>query len=236
MKTKAFTMAEVLITIGIIGIIAAMTFPSLINRYQEKVAYTRLRHAYSVFSQAYLRVTESNGPLDSLDLGEFATPEGAKKMYDYFKPFLAEAEDCGDEFGCFYDGDYKTLTGGIYGFSPRNHSKYARGVLNNGTAFAFASGGSGCNDNGTVKGYCGILYVDINGYKNPNQAGVDYFAFHVTKTGIYPVGMQGFDGGTNGYVCEYQGNSRGNGIGCTAYLIYKGKMDYLRRDISEGWK
>ena len=41
MKTKAFTMAEVLITIGIIGIIAAMTFPSLINRYQEKVAYTR---------------------------------------------------------------------------------------------------------------------------------------------------------------------------------------------------
>ena len=42
-KAKAFTLSEVLITLGIIGIIAAMTLPSLVGRYQEKVTVTRLK-------------------------------------------------------------------------------------------------------------------------------------------------------------------------------------------------
>ena len=47
-KAKAFTLSEVLITLGIIGIIAAMTLPSLVGRYQEKVTVTRLKKYYSI--------------------------------------------------------------------------------------------------------------------------------------------------------------------------------------------
>ncbi len=60
----AFTMAEVLITLGIIGIVAAMTLPALINSYNNKVTETRLKKFYSVFNQAILRSIEANGPYE----------------------------------------------------------------------------------------------------------------------------------------------------------------------------
>lgn len=54
-KIMAFTMAETLITLGIIGIIAAMTLPSLVAKYQSKVLSTQLKKLYSVTYQAMLR-------------------------------------------------------------------------------------------------------------------------------------------------------------------------------------
>lgn len=54
-KAKAFTLSEVLITLGIIGIIAAMTLPSLVGRYQEKVTVTRLKNTIQ-FSHRLLNV------------------------------------------------------------------------------------------------------------------------------------------------------------------------------------
>ncbi len=52
---KAFTLAEVLIILGIIGVVAAMTMPALIAEHQKKVAAVRLEKFYSVMSQAVLR-------------------------------------------------------------------------------------------------------------------------------------------------------------------------------------
>ncbi len=48
-----FTLAEVLITLGIIGIVAALTIPGLLSRNEEKVRETQLKKAYSVLSQAH---------------------------------------------------------------------------------------------------------------------------------------------------------------------------------------
>jgi len=47
---KGFTLSEVLITLGVIGIVAAMTLPVLIGRWQEKITVTKLEHAYSLLS------------------------------------------------------------------------------------------------------------------------------------------------------------------------------------------
>lgn len=52
----AFTLAEVLVTLGIIGVIAALTLPQLIKDYQGKVLHTQLLKAYSVLSQALERM------------------------------------------------------------------------------------------------------------------------------------------------------------------------------------
>jgi prepilin-type N-terminal cleavage/methylation domain-containing protein len=49
-----FTLAEVLITLGIIGIVAALTMPSLMANYQKKAAATRLKQTYSMLNQALL--------------------------------------------------------------------------------------------------------------------------------------------------------------------------------------
>ena len=52
---RAFTLAEVLITLGIIGVVAAMTMPVLINNYQKKVTAVRLEKFYTIMSQAVIR-------------------------------------------------------------------------------------------------------------------------------------------------------------------------------------
>ena len=61
-RKAAFTMAEVLITLGIIGIVAAMTLPSLIGKWQKKVTIANLKKSYTILSQLVLRSQEDNGP------------------------------------------------------------------------------------------------------------------------------------------------------------------------------
>ena len=72
---KGFTLAEVLITLGIIGVVAAMTLPTLINDYQAKETVTRLKKVYSIVNQAYLRALNDNGPLNSWILVNSTNPE-----------------------------------------------------------------------------------------------------------------------------------------------------------------
>ena len=58
---KGFTLAEVLITLGIIGVVAAMTIPSLINAAQGKELETAFKKAYSVLTQAVLIMEREEG-------------------------------------------------------------------------------------------------------------------------------------------------------------------------------
>ena len=60
-KIYAFTLAEVLITLGIIGVVAAMTMPSLIQNYQKKQTAVKLERFYSIMSQAVLRWQQDEG-------------------------------------------------------------------------------------------------------------------------------------------------------------------------------
>lgn len=57
---RAFTLAEVLITLGIIGVVAAMTIPVLMNYYQEQALLTQFNKAYSTISQAYVSAAQDN--------------------------------------------------------------------------------------------------------------------------------------------------------------------------------
>ena len=60
---RAFTLAEVLITLGIIGVVAALTIPTLIANYQEKQTVSRLTKAYATISNAYQMAKVENGEL-----------------------------------------------------------------------------------------------------------------------------------------------------------------------------
>lgn len=61
-KKKAFTLAEVLITLGIIGVVAALTMPSLMSNYRRKVAETQLKQTYSILLNA---VTKGEQEVDA---------------------------------------------------------------------------------------------------------------------------------------------------------------------------
>ena len=63
----AFTLAEVLITLGVIGVVAAITIPGLITSYNKKITETRLAKFYSVFNQAIRLSVAENGDVDTWD-------------------------------------------------------------------------------------------------------------------------------------------------------------------------
>ena len=60
-KNLAFALAEVLITLGIIGIVAAMTLPTLIQKNQEKETVAKLRKFNTIINQAYMLAINANG-------------------------------------------------------------------------------------------------------------------------------------------------------------------------------
>ena len=66
---NSFTLAEVLITLGIIGVVAAMTLPALIQKQNEKATVVQLKKAYSMLSQAVLAEIAENGTVDNWNLG-----------------------------------------------------------------------------------------------------------------------------------------------------------------------
>lgn len=76
---KGFTLAEVLITLGIIGVVASLTIPSLIQSYKNQVVETRLKKVYSVMNQAIQRAEADYGAKESWNFGKA----------DFFETYLA---------------------------------------------------------------------------------------------------------------------------------------------------
>ena len=84
----AFTLAEVLITLGIIGIVAAMTLPSLVQNYKEKQTVVALKKIYSTMSQAF-----NSAKSEGIEPEDWATEKtadgyGADEFMSHIKPYL----------------------------------------------------------------------------------------------------------------------------------------------------
>ena len=94
-----------LITLGIIGIVAAMTLPTIIQKQQDKVTVTKVKKAYSIFSQAYARAIEANGGMQKEDWdcsGFDVTSDGsqtARCYMSYIIPYIKNVKRCYVENG-----------------------------------------------------------------------------------------------------------------------------------------
>ena len=84
---KAFTLAEVLITLGVIGVVAAMVLPTLISEYQERVWIVRLKHSVAVLAQAYLMASKDHGVSAEWNHSG-SNQERARRYYDYLKDYI----------------------------------------------------------------------------------------------------------------------------------------------------
>lgn len=83
-RKYAFTLAEVLITLGIIGVVAAMTLPGLVGKYRTKALSVQLQKMYSVISQAMLK-SIPDGDYNNLS---FAGGGGLNSVEDFFYNYL----------------------------------------------------------------------------------------------------------------------------------------------------
>ena len=164
---KGFTLAEVLITLGVIGVVAAMTMPTLIKNYQKTVTATRLKATYSTISQAVRMSEVDNGPVASWKLPP-DTISARKSFVDtYFKPYLKNIKECDSTQNCLGEK--------IYSLNGSEISEVTKQVfiLNNGVVLSF-----------TFQGGTNIqIDTDINGKKGPNTSGKDRFTI-VVNVGI----------------------------------------------------
>ena len=161
MKKQAFTLAEVLITLGVIGIVAALTMPALIANYQKKQTITQLKKAYSILSQAISLASLDNDVFDY----KGNTPEGAAEyLEEYFLPYLKTVKVCSPIADCGIDyTEYKKLNGDA--LDSRDMKAGSTGaVLQDGAILVITHGAD----------YY-VLGVDINGKKGPNTLGKDFF-------------------------------------------------------------
>ncbi len=96
-EKAAFTLAEVLITLAVIGIVAALTIPPLIQSYKKQVASTRLKKFYSTMEQAIKLSEIDNGPIKNWKkekAGSAKDGEHAREFYtSYIKPYLRVTDE-----------------------------------------------------------------------------------------------------------------------------------------------
>ena len=236
-RKSAFTLAEVLITLGIIGIVAALTLPGLIAKYQEKVWLNQFKATYSILSQAYTRVFMEHGAPDTWGLKQ-NDKDSNEKVYQYLAKYLK-----GQDYGFGYHrtqipSNYIQLNGtrtteGWTG-TEANHKNFA---LANGAIISIANytyPAEFSDDRPLVH-----LLVDINGLKGPNQVGKDFFFLYLSTKKGTPM-VRGYDlWWVNQELCSTTKEAAGwwSGGACAIWIIAKGNMDYLHREISaDEWK
>lgn len=165
----AFTLAEVLIVIGIIGIIAQATIPTLVNDFQTQVFKTSYKKAFSVASQALLSANTNN-----LTVARTAWVDETSNRanFDAFKQQFTVTTSCDTDISKCWD-----MTGDkAYGVPAQANTP---GFIDN-SGFAWIA----TNESG---GFTGGLVVDTNGFKKPNKYGKDRFLLGTSPNGV-PMG------------------------------------------------
>ena len=216
-KKAAFTLAEVLITLGIIGIVAAMTLPAVINTTRNKELETGLKRSYSLILQAFDMYQAETGERITIDNTEYRTLKS--KIMPYFKVLA----DC--RWG-FQDTEAKNdtvcFTNPAEGLEPQriiktynNSNSYVQstGYFDDGQ-FVLSDGSLILIENQIQERL--YISVDVNGIaKRPNRWGHDIFTFQVMPNGkILPMGADGTDFEGSEY-CSITSANMFNGAGCT---------------------
>ncbi len=219
-KAKAFTLAEVLITLAIIGVVAALTIPAIITNYQKKMYVTQLKKTYTSINNGFRTYMANEGVtkleytrLFSMLANNYDTPapelltknpEFKKEFEKIFKVIAVYNNNRPEK----YDYKYKLLNNKDDSYSNSNPVVLADGTI---IFFDFGSGPQnnthcGSKNCRTLKEFqleyqtptklwesIGWFNIDVNGPKPPNTWGRDFFLFELGNDGmLYPWGGEDF--------------------------------------------
>ena len=184
-RKSAFTLAEVLITLGIIGVVAAMTLPALIQNYQKQVMLSQLKKNYAILTQAVSMLKAEYDNVNPNQMPFVTSYWGHNKVFgtaafvEVFNKYLPSSWDGVVQGGnhCFQDLDkwnVKALGGYNLGKSYYSDGNTHSWILNNGACITLRQdAGWEWNDDTAVK-----FIIDVNGSdRNPNQYGKDIYEF-----------------------------------------------------------
>ena len=153
-KRNAFTLAEVLITLGIIGVVAAMTMPTLLNSTQGAQYRTAYKKALSVLSQAIVL----NVALDDYDTSQAVSQDTDGSLYKLFMNRMNVVATNGQGWQA---AEGTTTDAAKFGESQSNNYTF---FFNDGIVLSFAKDKQLCTEAAPCAGV-----IDVNGNKNPNK-------------------------------------------------------------------
>jgi len=213
MKKSGFTLAEILITLTVIGVVAALTIPTLLQNTNQAELISAWKKTFGDIAQARLSILAQDSTLDFAN-----TYHDSDDMKNDFAAKLNYIKSCNrdDITGCWHAANtVKTLLGGTAHdiFQSNDTRKRAAAlILNNGVYLLFDAEGS------TVNGW---VAADVNGAKPPNTLGKDIFITRVTNTDAQPFGSDQESGyGTCSPPTAATLVSL-TGLSCSAYYLYK---------------
>lgn len=228
-RNVAFTLAEALITLSIIGVIASLVIPIMARIQQEKETIVALKKYYSVLSEAYISAVKDNGTPDNWGITGLGSGTSAVTVASVFTPYLNISKNCANvaNTGCF-PGSIKSLSGATR-TSPETRTDNARIILNDGALMSFYTYHPSCAASRgptlELSSICADVLVDTNGFDSPNQYGKDLYSFYITKYGILPYGTNEETTFTFSSYCADK--STAEGWSCAAWVLYNNNMDYL---------
>jgi len=220
---KGFTLAEVLITLVIIGIVAALTIPTLLSRYKEQQTMAKLQKIYSTFSNAYQLTINEHGTPDTWTDIYNVNEAGTLAFWERLKPNLKVAKECdfNNRFDCWSPDDYFISFNGEPTINHIHNGSQKTFILNDGTMLSLSLPNTetkpnpGCvnNDN-----YFSCANLTVKTDKSDKQVyGKNIFIFRFEHNVFMPVGKN-----------KDMSNCYSLGETCAAWVIYNKNMDYTK--------
>lgn len=188
----AFTLAELLITLTVIGVIAAITIPSLVYTIDDMKYREEWKKAFSDLSQATMLLLKDHGE-NAINL--LVTPNLNDNFRDFYLTYINAVKSCDfpDSYGnCFPAiADIKFKNGDPIDASPLGTD--TSGVISSsGYSISFYPYDD-CNNPRGSYNVCGWIAVDVNALSPPNVIGRDIFAVWLLPDRIIPWGAKGDD-------------------------------------------
>lgn len=224
---KGFTLAEILITLGIVGVVAVLTIPTVMRGYKNRVYVSQLEKVYSQISGAtqaimsdehvddFYETTAGRANACNAATGECTAGIGYFLTH-YFKVERDNCKDSADRCVRTDNNTYKTIEGtSVAGFS----GNYCIQTVNGAAICGFYN----------ANNHCMSIAVDVNGLEGPNIAGRDIFSLDIHK---------------NGTISDYNSSCADDRFGCTAAQcttgdrgsVYDAACGCLTNVIEAGWK
>jgi len=231
-KLTAFTLAETLIVMGIIGIVATLTIPSLTNSTNSKDTVAKVKKAHANLEDAFGRMIGSYGEFDEWT-DTLTSNLVANRLFGSMKltktcGTTAPNDSCFKSGSNVYDSSGANTTTNFYQVIQADG--ISTGVMVSNATCTYKSNDTAGAVTQDLQEICGTVTVDIDGpSKGKNKHGQDMFTFYLTKRGIYPVGSDNDARFKNADECTKLGyDATKDAKGCTAWVVYNNNMDYKK--------
>ena len=224
-RLAAFTLAEVLITLGIIGVVAAMTMPTLINNINKKHWITGYKKAFSELSQIHQLLNSETGGSYMAECNDFDDV----CLKNLFAEKMKVVEYCKENVPNKCQESSTYLNGKTRGINQSTdvNDTWPTIVTASGYSVKFRFHGNDCSE--FIEGYsqklptCGWMQIDVNGLKRPNVVGKDIYFLNIFKNKLFPRYSNELNGQfvSELYETLKEDCENGEGVGCSTIYLYK---------------